>query len=236
MLFNYLIRKFTKFLRKLLLGDFRQCAISKEIVNLITANSSKIKIKIIDYGSGYFKPTIAEKVYNLLSLLGRTSVFVCLDLYTRKDLKGLNSKKNKMIKYYNVNYLKKTRRDKFDYCIISDVLHHIRNDKTKKIGCDNKESIIDLLKNIKRKAKNIIIKDHYESNLYDRFLLLILDFMGNYQNFTTLPKKYFTEKLFNQILKESKLKVVNKIYNRKYYPNFFLFFSKPSIHFMYLLK
>jgi hypothetical protein len=236
MVFNCLIRKFTKFLRKLLLGDFRQCAISKEIVNLITNNPSKTKIKIMDYGSGYFKPTIAEKVYNLLSLLGINTLFICLDLYSRKDLKDLNSKKNKMLKYYNINYLKKTSKDKFDYCIISDVLHHIWNDKTKKVGCENKESIISLLKNIKKKTKHIIIKDHYENNLYDRLLLLILDFMGNYQNLTALPKKYFTKKLFNQILKKSKLKVVKKIYNRKYYPNSFLFFAKPSLHFMYLLK
>lgn len=141
-----------------------------------------------------------------------------------------------MIKYYNVNYLKVISRDKFDYCIISDVLHHISNDKTAKVGCENEESIINLLKEIKNKTKNIIIKDHYERSFYDRFLLLILDFMGNYQNFTLLPKKYFTKKLFNSILKKSKLKVVKKIYNKKYYPNFFWFFSKTSLHFMYLIR
>jgi len=236
MLFNFLIRKFTKFLRKLLLCDFSQNAISKEIVNLIITNSLKNKIKIIDYGSGYFKPTIAEKVQDLLSNLKIKSEFVCLDLYPRKYLKNINSKKNRMIKYYNVNYIKAISRDKFDYCIISDVLHHISNDKTEKVGCENEESIINLLKKIKNKTKYIIIKDHYERSFYDRFLLLILDFMGNYQNFTSLPKKYFTKKLFNTILKKSKLKVIKKIYNKKYYPNFFWFFSKPSLHFMYLIR
>jgi len=242
MLFSSFIRKSSKFLRTLLLGQYRQNRISIEIANLITNSCKKKKLRILDYGSGYFKPTIAELVGDLLTQAGIKAKFICVDLYTKKDIENLNASTNLNIKNYNINYLDKNNIGKFDFCIISDVLHHCsggfhghkKNELL--IGSDNPKLIINLLRKIKNKSKNIIIKDHYERNLLDRFLLRILDFMGNYHNFTILPKKYFTKVLFYSILKMANLRVVKKIYNKKYYPDYFLFFANKNLHFIYLLK
>ena len=82
----------------------------------------------------------------------------------------------------------------------------------------------------------MIIKDHFEYNFLSRKLLQILDFFGNYQNKTNLPKKYFTRTLFNELIDKSNLKIVKSIEDKKYYPWFFLFFSNPKLHFISILK
>jgi hypothetical protein len=128
MLLNSLIKKFTRISRKLLLGDYRQKLISKEIAKLIVSNNKK-KIRIIDYGAGYFSPYIGELVQDLLNRRNKkkiefTSEFLFLDLYTKREIVEFNSFKKKNIKFSNVNFLD-TIKNRYDYCIISDVLHHI---------------------------------------------------------------------------------------------------------------
>ena len=75
-----------------------------------------------------------------------------------------------------------------------------------------------------------------EYNFLSRKLLQILDFFGNYQNKTNLPKKYFTKSLFNELVEKSNLKIVKSIKDKNYYPWFFLFFNNPKLHFISILK
>lgn len=244
MLLSVFIKKFTKFLRILLLGDYRQRKISEEIANLIIKNY-KNKLKIIDYGSGYFSPSIAELVRDLLikkntKIFGDKRImklnFLCLDLYSKEEIKKFNALNKKNIRYENINFLNKIQK-KYDFCIISDVLHHVQVNEIKNSREEiNNLKIINLLIKIKSKVKKIIIKDHFESNLFDRYILKILDFMGNYHNNTKLPYKYFTKSSFNSILKQANLKILYKIVNKRYYPKKFLFFAKRNLHFIYVTK
>ena len=89
---------------------------------------------------------------------------------------------------------------------------------------------------LKKKTKYIIIKDHFEYNYFSRTLLQILDFLGNYQNKTNLPKKYFTPKTFNQLMNLSNLKILYLNDKISYYPWYFIFFNSRKLHFITILK
>lgn len=154
-------------------------------------------------------------------------VFYCADLYSNRELKKLN--KSSIIKYVHVSTLKNIKK-KYDYCIISDTLHHIEE------GVENLENLSKILLTLKKKSNYLIIKDHYEFGFISRKLLQILDFFGNYQNKTNLPKKYFTKKVFKKLIKICSLEIVSITENKKYYPWFFILFNSPKLHFVALLK
>ncbi len=222
-----IVSYFNKTLRKILVGSYRQERISNEIFRAIIKINTKKKIKILDYGSGFFNPSLAKLISNKLKKKGVLNKFICFDFYKKKELKILNIDKN--IKYMhlkqinNINY-------KFDYCIISDTLHHIGK------GVNDLNKLSRILINLKKKSKYIIIKDHFEYDLLSRKLLQILDFFGNYQNKTNIPNKYFTKGLLQELLERSQLDVVKIIEKKKYYRWFFLFFNNPKLHFINILK
>ena len=63
-----------------------------------------------------------------------------------------------------------------------------------------------------------------------------MDFVGNYYNNVTIPKKYFQKAEFNELITSINLKIIAKIENKKYYSNVFFFFNNPNLQFIYLLK
>ena len=138
-----IVSNFNKVLRKFLLGSYRQEKISSQITRAIIDLKYQKEIKILDYGSGYFKPSMANLISKNLKERNITSHFVCLDFYEDDELKKMNSKKN--IKYMNLNKFKYIN-DIFDYCIIADTLHHIGE------GVENLDNLSSLLKMIKKKA------------------------------------------------------------------------------------
>ena len=222
-----IISSLNKILRKILVGNFRQEKISFHISKAIIEINKKKNIKILDFGSGFFKPSLAQITSENLKKNNLVSDFVCLDFYTKDDIRSLNTDDN--IRYVNLNDLKKLNY-KFDFCIISDTLHHIDD------GVENLDNLSKVLNELKKNSDLLIMKDHFEYNFLSRKLLQILDFFGNYQNKTNLPKRYFTKTLFNELVDKSNLKIVKSIEDKKYYPWFFLFFSNPKLHFISILK
>lgn len=221
------VSNFNKILRKILVGSYRQEKISSQICNIILDFNYKKEIRVLDYGSGYFKPSLAKIISTNLKNKNISSKFVCLDFYNDKELKNLNVEDN--IEYMNLDKFKMIK-DKFDFCIVADTLHHIDQ------GVDNLEHLSTILQELKVKTEYLIIKDHYEHNFISRKLLQILDFFGNYQNKTNIPKRYFTKNLFNQLLEKSQLENIKIIENQKYYPWFFLFFNNSKFHFISISK
>ena len=63
-----------------------------------------------------------------------------------------------------------------------------------------------------------------------------MDFIGNYYNDVNIPKKYFDKKNLTNLLRSTSLIIVKKKINIRYYSKFFLFFSNPKLHFIYVLK
>ena len=226
-IFFNLIANCNRSLRTLLLGSFRQQKIANEIVKLIFKFKIKKKINILDFGSGYFKPSLAELVLDQFEKRNTYPNFICADFYNKKEIIRLN--KNYKIQHINLRDLTNTKQ-KFDYCIVSDTLHHVKK------GVNDLKYLSQILIDLKKKTKYIIIKDHFEYNYFSRTLLQILDFLGNYQNKTNLPKKYFTPKTFNQLMNLSNLKILYLNDKISYYPWYFIFFNSRKLHFITILK
>ena len=213
-----------KKLRQFILGGSRERKLSHLYYNII--NKEKFKnIKILDFGSG-FNPIIAKSLYKRLVKKQKVEID-CFDFYSKKEIKDLQ-KKNQKINFFKLKDINKVKLKKYDFAIISDVLHHIENIDDQKV--------IKVLKSIKRVCKFIIIKDQFEKDLFSRYRLIFMDFFGNYFTGTLIPKKYFNKNKFSKILKNTNLKVLFKKESIKLYSKKFLFFSDPTLHFVYLLK
>lgn len=96
--------------------------------------------------------------------------------------------------------------------------------------------IKSILFQLKKKSNYIIIKDVFERNLFDRIILIFMDFIGNYPNNTLIPKNYFNKNKFESLLHSLNFKIIKKYDNVRYYSKIFLFFSNPRLHFVYLIK
>ena len=229
---NKIMKKIVKFinifLRTILVGSFRQERIAEEILKILIKFSEKDKeLKILDYGSGFFKPSLADLISKKAKDKNLKIKFTCFDFYNKRQLKTLNKDSN--IKYQNLLKFKKNK-NKFDFCIISDTLHHIKS------GVNDIKYLSEIMVYLKKNIKLFIIKDHYASNLFQQLLLQILDFFGNYQNDTNIPKKYFDRELFKIFIKKAKLKEIYKVTDKKYYNWFLIFFNNSNLHFISVLK
>jgi len=211
------LKNFLSYIRFWILKNQREKNLAKILYNVIKKNK---KITICDYGSG-FNPDI-------IKLLAKKKIFKkihCFDFYNDQQLSFLN--RNKLnIKFKNIKDLKKVNT-KYDVTIVIDVLHHI--------GVKNK-IIKEILINLKKISKILIIKDHYEHSKFDRLLLRIMDFIGNYKDNVNIPKQYFTKESFKETLSSSGFKNVKIISSLKIYSKKFLFFSKRSLHFLCIIK
>ncbi|WP_298423960.1 class I SAM-dependent methyltransferase [uncultured Kordia sp.] len=81
----------------------------------------------------------------------------------------------------------------FDIILFSDVLHH------------DYENLDQLIKEAKRVSNFIMIKDHFEYGFFSRTLLQLADIVGNYGYGVSIPKRYFTKKRFQELVKKHQL-------------------------------
>lgn len=219
-----MIKIFLRKLRILMLQNQREEVPSKEITKTILSYDKK-NIKILDYGSG-FEPKVASLIYQKLKKSGVNRIQIdCYDLYKNLNLKNFN--RRKFINFYKISSLK-SKKIKYDFCLINDVLHHI--------GIHRKDYLRKLLAQLKNLSHCLIIKDHFQYGILTNFTLRFMDFIGNYYNDVNIPKKYFDKKNLTNLLRSTSLIIVKKKINIRYYSKFFLFFSNPKLHFIYVLK
>ena len=220
------IKYFLKILRNIFVGDYRSKLLSKIIVKIIIKYSIKNDvIRIMDYGSG-FQPKLIYFVYkNLKETYNKKVIIYCFDVYSSQDLEKLNHNKdiifNKIenIDLNNANY---------DFCLLSDVLHHI--------GVEKVLELKNLINNLQNKAKFVLIKDHYQYGYFSNYTLRVMDFLGNYFNNVKTPRMYFTKESFKYLLQLADSTIVEEILNIKLYQSYFLFMSNPKFNFIYLIK
>ena len=84
----------------------------------------------------------------------------------------------------------------FDAALFSDVLHH------------DQDGMRELLSEAARVARYIIVKDHFEYSIFSRWILKILDFVGNWGYGIKLPRTYFRQEEFNALCSELGLKLI----------------------------
>ena len=217
------LKIFLKYFRQKLFKGHRERFLSKKFFSIITNQHKKKNIRILDFGSG-FKPEIAFYLSKKFKNKRYNVQINCYDFYTKKDLNKLNQQTN--IKFFNLKYL--DTKNKYDFIIISDVLHHI--------GVMNEKKISSILKDLKKYGKYILIKDHFEYGLFSRLLLILMDFIGNYYNNVNTAFRFFKQKNFHNVLSNAELRIVKKFLNIRYYNKYFIFFNNPKLHFIYLLK
>ena len=215
-------------IRAIILKNTREKKLSKYLNEIICEYHKKKNIKILDFGSG-FQPKVAFYLHNHLKNNKKNAQIDCYDFYKKIDLKNLNKIKKKRggVNFKNIKEIKKNS-EKYDFAIVSDVLHHI--------GVERKDDLVQILKNLKLKSKYILIKDHFEFNIVSRAILIFMDFIGNYHNNVNIPKKYFREDQFSELIKASNLKIKKKITNKEYYGKKFLFFNNSKLQFICLLN
>lgn len=219
-----MIKNILKYLRKFLLSNDREKNVANYFYKIICKFHTRKKIYILDYGSG-FEPNVAILLKKKLKNSGYEVFINCYDFYTDIELKKLNYSKNlKFNKLKDLEFDKK----KYNFAIISDVLHHI--------GVKKYSILKRVLKLLKSKSKFLLIKDHFEYSIFSRLILIFMDFIGNYYNNVKIPKSYFRKNKFNELIKLVNLKIIAKMENKKYYSNIFLFFNNPKLQFIYLLK
>jgi SAM-dependent methyltransferase len=84
----------------------------------------------------------------------------------------------------------------FDVAILADVLHH----------CDD---AAHLLREAKRVARYVVIKDHYEYGRYSRSMLRAMDIYGNWAYGVSIPDKYFDKASFAEMCKQLCLEITD---------------------------
>ena len=222
------INNFLYNLRLFIFKNYREDKIVQtlkiEIQDLQDSIINKKKFKVLDIGSG-MQPYVINKLINELNIRENIDFIAdCYDFYTKDMLKKINI--NKKLKFFHLNRLES--QNNYDFILIIDVLHHI--------GVDDLAAIKNLLNKISKKGRYIIIKDHFEYSFFSRFLLIIMDFVGNYFNGVKIPKCYFTINKYNILIKELKLIEIKRITNIHYYKKIWLFFSNPKLQFISILK
>ena len=217
-------------LRNILLKDFREEVLSKIISQQIEKTvhiKNKNVIKILDYGSGY-NPTLINKIVNILSEKYKKTKFKasCYDFYNNKQIHLMNSNKNN-VNFFHIKKLKNINT-KFDFCLIIDVLHHI--------GVDESEKILNTTKKLKKLSKFIIIKDHFQYGYFSNFILILMDFVGNYFDGVKIPSIYFTQESYKSFLKKLSLKEIRRINDKKYYKWYWFYLNSKKLQFISVLK
>jgi len=221
-----MIKFFLKQLRLSILSNQRERNLAKIISKqILTLTKNQSEISILDYGSG-FEPLVINLIYKDITNKYKKININCCDYYKSKEVKILN-KKNKDIKFFKIDKLRSMKK-KYDVAICADVLHHA--------GIENLNIIKNILVFLRNKCTYVLIKDHYEYSLFSRTILRFMDFIGNYYNGVSIPKKYFTKDSFKKVVKKSNLKTFRVIENYRYYSRIFLFFSNPKLHFIKVLK
>jgi hypothetical protein len=220
------IKHCLKILRNIFVGDYRSKLLSEIIVKMIVKYSIKNEvIRIMDYGSG-FQPKLIHFVYKKLKETYNKKVIIyCFDVYSSEDLEKLNH--NKDIIFNKIENIDLDKAN-YDFCLLSDVLHHI--------GVEKVLELKNLINNLQNKAKFVLIKDHYQYGYFSNYTLRVMDFLGNYFNNVKTPRTYFTKKSFKYLLHLADSTIVEEILNIKLYQSYFLFMSNPKFNFIYLIK
>jgi ubiquinone/menaquinone biosynthesis C-methylase UbiE len=115
----------------------------------------------------------------------------------------------------------------FNVIMMCDVLHHI-------IEKEQSVAIFECL----RVGKKVVIKDCFEKGLFSRFVLQLMDIVGNWAYGVRIPTRYFTKKSFLKFCNNNSIDCHLKVLGIELYnhlPFFIKLISPPDLHFIAIL-
>jgi hypothetical protein len=213
---NRFISHLFSILRKIAGGDrFSNLIPYIEKAILFVKKKLNRKLYLLDYGCGKMDFSI------FFIKKGLIKKAIGVDNYELQ-----NNIVNKKCQYVNILKNKnKFKENQFDVALIIDVLHHIGINK-----CHNE------LKKICSTSKYIIIKDHFEYGYFSRQVLRLGDWFGNYGTEINIPKKYFTEMKWQNLIKKLKLNQIKMIKNVNQHKSLFSLILPSKHQFISIIK
>lgn len=112
----------------------------------------------------------------------------------------------------------------FDYCLLVDVLHHIKDP-------------VPLLKEVCRvSSKFVLIKDHCADDVLDHWILRLMDWVGNRPHAVSLPYAYLSHQAWDSLYHELGLVLDRTDHDLPLYPAPFSLIFGRDLHFISRLR
>ncbi len=152
------------------------------------------------------------------------TVWECLDIYDLPEHLRQSAKWSNYRKFNGKDL--PFDDDSVDIVLFCDALHHANS------------NAVHLLKEAHRIGKIVIIKDSFEYSCYSRWMLKIMDFVGNWGYGVPLPEKYFTIAYFKQLCEELNFEIKKMNIGIQIYAHIPIIRSllRPEWHFSAMLK
>ena len=195
------------------LAQLHRGSVMERRSNRLAATISELPIEgssILDVGSG--NGVLAKNIMKLrpdlriqgVDILQWPEPMIPIALYDGKSIPG--------------------RNDEWDYCLVSDVLHH----------CEDPANLLSEM--VRVSGKGLIVKDHIANSRLDRLVLTFMDWFGNRGHGVRLTYRYWSWDQWVSEFRRNGISPRVTVSYLKLYPFPFDLVFERRLHFLCLLE